>query len=247
MFHDKIYFLLLFASPFIGSFIGMLSYRLPRHIPFIVGRSCCDRCNRTLSIRDLIPILSYALLQGKCRTCKNKIPLLYPLLEVWAVIVVLWAASETTHYIFIATCCIGWLLTLIAAIDFQHTLIPPRLSITLALAALGFWALESPEFLKDAIIGGIIGISFLEVCRIVFLYLRKKHGLGGGDPLLFGAIGLWVGWQGLATVMLIATFAALSYVVLYRGAAHKISERIPFAPFLAIGCWVTWLYGPLGA
>ena len=72
MFQGKLFFLLVFVSPFIGSFIGMLSYRLPRSRPFIVGRSRCDACNRTLSIRDLIPILSYVLLQGKCRTCKSR-------------------------------------------------------------------------------------------------------------------------------------------------------------------------------
>lgn len=225
----------------------MLSYRLPRHMNVIVGRSCCDVCNRTLNIRDLIPIISYVLLQGECRACKTKISPLYPLLETLAVVVVLWAGSETTHSTLMATCFIGWMLILITVIDFQHTLIPPQLSIILALSALGFWVLEDPQFLKASAIGGVIGFSFLEVCRTLFLYLRKKQGLGGGDPLLFGAIGLWVGWQGLVSVMLIATFAALSYVVLHRGLTAEHSERIPFGPFLATGYWITWLYGPLGA
>jgi len=98
------------------------------------------------------------------------------------------------------------------------------------------------------LIGAAAGFGVLWLLALIYKRLRGRDGLGGGDPFLLGAIGAWVGWMGLPSVLLWASLSGLSVVaakvVLRRPVAG--TDRLPFGVFLAIGAWLTWLYGPLG-
>jgi len=98
------------------------------------------------------------------------------------------------------------------------------------------------------LIGAAVGFGGLWLLAFLYRRVRGRDGLGGGDPFLLGAIGAWVGWAGLPSVLLWASAAGLAVVaaklVLRRPVAS--ADRLPFGVFLAVGAWMTWLYGPLG-
>ena len=126
------------ASPFIGSFLGVLVTRLPHGRPIVIGRSACDHCGHALGPADLVPIASWLALRGRCRYCDAKITTLPLIIEVGAVLVAVWAASVSGGLALWAGCVLGWMLLTLAAIDFRDGILPDVL--TLPLIALGLVA-----------------------------------------------------------------------------------------------------------
>lgn len=228
----------------VGSFLGLVSVRWPQGEEVVRGRSRCRACDRTLSWPDLLPIASYVWSRGRCRTCTAPIPIKYPLMELAAGGVGVWAAlAGSTLPEAILTALLGWQLLLIAVIDFEHFWLPDHLTLPLlgtGLIAAGF--LDRLAVL-DAVIGAAAG--FAALWSLGFLYRRRRgrNGLGDGDPFLFAAGGAWIGWSGLPMVLLIASLSGLVLV----GARRMCGERLepdgemPFAPFLAAGVWLTWI------
>lgn len=235
-------------GPVAGSFIGLLSLRLPADAPVVLARSACAGCGRSLSPLDLIPLLSFAALRGRCRTCRTPIPLRYPLLESGCLLIGVWAALVQPGPLGLMTAALGWQLLLIALIDAEHFWLPDRL--TLPLAALGL--LQAATIDAEAVIGRVIGIAtgFLALAGLAWLYrrLRGREGLGGGDARLLAAAGAWVGWTGLPSVVVWASLAGLSLAAsrLLTGKGVRGDDALPFGSFLAVGLWLVWLYGPIG-
>jgi len=234
-------------APFVGSFLGLLAVRLPGRRDVISGRSRCDRCGATLRARDIVPFASWLLLRGRCRYCGEPIGMFAPFMEISALALAAWAALATTGCVLIATCLFGWILLTLAATDWRAFLLPDAL--TLPLAVLGFLAALAfdRDGLLDHLIGGAAGFIVLAAIAFAYRRLRGRDGLGLGDAKLLGAVGMWVAWQGLLTVVLYAAIAALA-VILARallGQAPSATMRIPFGAYLAAGAWLVWLYGPL--
>ena len=142
----------------------------------------------------------------------------------------------------------GWQLLLIALVDGEHYWLPDRL--TLPLLASGLLAAVILDRLRilDAVTGAAAGFAVLWALARVYFILRRREGLGGGDPFLLAGIGAWVGWIGLPGVLLWASLAGLSVVAARAILGRKVSgsDRLPFGVFLAIGGWLTWILGPLG-
>lgn len=231
-----------------GSFIGLVSLRLPRLEPLAAGRSRCAGCDRDLGPADLVPVLSYVALRGRCRRCGAAIPARYPLIELACAGIGLWAALHHGGPIALVSAGLGWGLLLIALIDAEHFWLPDVLTLPLGAAGLTAAALFAPEALPDRAIGAAAGFAALWLLAAAYRRLRGREGLGGGDPRLFGAIGAWVGWAGLPSVLLWACAAGFSVVAARLAARKPVSggDQLPFGVFLAIGAWLTWLYGPLG-
>jgi len=141
----------------------------------------------------------------------------------------------------------GWLL-LIAVIDAEHFWLPDRLTLPLGVAGLVVAAIIAPDALGDRAIGVIAGFAVLAGLAALYERLRGRRGLGGGDARMLAAIGAWVGWQGLPSVLLIGSLAGLLVVLVLamRGRKPRADARLPFGTFMAIGAWATWLYGPIG-
>lgn len=245
----------------VGSFLGLVSLRLPRGQDVVVQRSHCGSCGRPLKPWRLIPVVSWAMTRGKCSDCGAAIPVRYPLIELAAAAIGVWAALRFDDPAWaLAGAVLGWQLLLIAIIDAEHFWLPDALTLPLFLSGLfaavaldpanvqsGLrWSLIGP--LKTPLIGAAAGFGVLWLLAFIYRRLRGRDGLGGGDPFLLGAIGAWVGWMGLPSVLLWASLSGLSVVaakvVLRRPIAG--TDRLPFGVFLAIGAWLTWLYGPLG-
>ncbi len=244
---DPIDYLPIIAAPFFGSFMAALAYRLPRGTGIMAGRSRCDGCLATLSIAELLPILSWLWQRGRCRHCGQAIAIDNLVLEILALGLALWAALVTEGWLFWATCGFGWCLAVCAAIDFRHMILPDLLTLPLLLAGLAAAGAFAPGNLASHVIGAIAGFAVFLAVEWIFRRLTGREGLGLGDAKLLAAIGAWVGWPGLPSVVLCAAVTAILVTVGAR--KFKITAGgggpIAFGPYLALGAWLVWLYGPL--
>jgi leader peptidase (prepilin peptidase)/N-methyltransferase len=239
--------LLALAAPFIGSFLGVLALRLPARRSVILGRSECDRCRHVLGPMDLIPFASFLMTGGRCRYCKAPVDRFHIVIEVGALAVVLWAATVTAGYVLLASVVFGWVLLTLGAIDWRTGLLPDVLTIPLLLLGLVATYLLAPSSLPDHLIGAIGGGVFFVAVAWAYRRLRGRDGLGFGDAKLLAAIGAWVSWTGLPTVVLFAALIGIAgaAVMAGRGGPPGGARRIAFGPPLALAAWLVWLYGPL--
>jgi leader peptidase (prepilin peptidase) / N-methyltransferase len=237
----------LLASPFVGSFLGALVARLPMGKTILWGRSTCDHCSQELAARDLVPIGSWLWLGGRCRACANPIGLTPLFIELAAVAIALMAASETSGWVFLASCAFGWTLITLAIIDWQHYWLPDALTLPLVPAGLAVAYEFAPHIMRLHLAAAVGGAAVAATIAMVYRVIRKRDGLGFGDVKLIGALGAWLGPEGLSSALILAVLLALLFVVggVVFGRKVVLGDRIPFGSFLAAGGWIVWLYGPL--
>jgi leader peptidase (prepilin peptidase) / N-methyltransferase len=233
------------ASPLIGSFAATMVLRLPRGETIVLGRSHCDHCRKVLGFADLVPLLSWVSLRGRCRYCGEGIGALHPLIEIAAIFVALWSVIAVDDGLVWATCCFGWILLVLAVIDFQRLILPDALTLTLIASGLLVSFLIDPGDLLSHAAGALAGFTSFAGIAWIYRRVRGHAGLGLGDAKLLAGIGAWVGWTGLPMVVLIGAVSALASVFLMRSLGRPFSRttRIPFGPYLAFGGWFVWLYG----
>lgn len=233
----------------IGSFLAAVSVRLPREMDIVRGRSRCMSCERPIPPWRLVPVLSWVLLRGRCGDCGASISRRYPLIELAGGAVGVWAAlNGGPWWMIAATAVLGWQLLLIALIDGENFWLPDVLTWPLAATGVAAGFVIAPSAGVERAIGLVVGFASLWLIGWLYRAIRKRDGLGGGDPFLFAGAGAWVGWTGLPSVMLWASAAGLSIVAALLVARRTVrgDDRLPFGVFLAAGIWLTWLYGPLG-
>jgi len=233
------YLVLIFGfGAIMGSFFNVVIYRLPLHESIVYGSSHCPTCQKPIKAYDLIPIISYLILNGKCRNCHQKISIRYPLIEL------LTAITYTLVYLvygFSYTTLIGLILTslliIIAMIDIDTMEILGRFHIILlVLAIINLLFTNLP--LKDHIIGFfIISIPFL-----IIAYLT--NGIGGGDIKLIAVAGLLLGYQATLVAFFIASIiGGIVAVFLLITKQKDRKSLIAFGPYLCIGIYFAYLYG----
>ncbi len=233
----------------IGSFIAAVTVRLPRDEDVVVGRSRCMSCKRILAPWHLVPVFSWLVLRGRCGWCGARVSPRYVLIELAAGAIGVWAALAGADWLMIgASAVLGWQLLLIAIIDAENFWLPDVLTWPLAGTGLVAGAVIARGWPVDQIIGLIVGFGLLWGMAWLYKRVRKRDGLGGGDPFLFAGAGAWVGWMGLPSVLLWACAVGFSIVLTFLITRRSVSgtDRLPFGTFLAVGIWLTWLYGPLG-
>lgn len=237
----------LIAAPVVGSFLGTVIDRLPARRPIVAGRSVCDGCGRVLRWLDLIPLLSFLLWRGRCRTCECRLSALYPIIELAAAAVVVSAALALSGKLFWVSIGLGWLLLVLAVIDQRHLILPDRLTLPLIPAGLGVAYLIDPALLDAHLLGGVVGLFAFALVAVLYQVLRGREGLGMGDAKLLAGAGAWLGWTALPGVVLLATFSALSLAVLRLVTEENadLTGEIAFGPHLALAFWASWLLGPL--
>lgn len=229
----------------VGSFLATLVVRLPVGEQALLGRSRCDRCRRLLRPLDLVPIVSRLWLRSRCRFCGSPIDPTHGRIELAAALIGGVALGLRPDLAGVALAVFGWLLLPLAWLDWRHYWLPDRLVLPLALGGLPLGGLLGAD-LPSRLTGGLIGWAMLAVLAWTYRRLRGREGLGGGDPKLLGAIGLWLGWMPLAPLLALA--AALGLVVaLWRGLSAR--ESLPFGTMLAVAAWPIALglliYAPL--
>lgn len=253
----------------VGSFLNVVIYRLPvmlerawraesramlgaetenndtERFNLIVPRSRCPHCGHAISAWQNIPLLSFALLRGKCSACGARIAWRYPFVELLAGL----TAATVAWYVgwgwpLLAALLLSWALLALTFIDFDHQLLPD--SITLPLLWLGLLANVSGWFapLPDAVIGAAAGYLSLWAVYWLFKLATGKEGMGYGDFKLLAVLGAWLGWQALPLIILLS-----SVVGAVLGIALMLLNRqgretpMPFGPFLAIAGWIALLWG----
>ena len=232
-----------------GSFIGLVSLRLPRGEGVVAGRSRCSGCGRPLPPWCLVPLLSWMVARGRCRDCRARIPIRYPLIEAGCGLIGAGAAlSQPDLTLAAITALLGWQLLLIAIIDGEHFWLPDQLTLPLLVSGLAANLWLDPAGWTGPVIGAVAGFGGLWLLAVIYRRMRGREGLGGGDPFLLAAGGAWVGWIGLPSVLIWASVGGLSVVAagVLTGRRVAGSDRMPFGVYLAIGIGLTWLLGPLG-
>lgn len=236
------------ASPLIGSGIAAGAARFERGAAWDFKPSACPACGRRLGILELIPAASWVVQRGKCRGCKAPISPAYPLTELAAIGVAVWAWLATPPGVFAATCVMGWLLLALSVIDIRTRRLPDVLNLALAIAGIAATALLNQALLVEHLAAAAVGYASLLAVELAYRQLRGRDGLGRGDAKLFGALGAWVGLQGLAATLLVAATAAILFILIasrVRKTGIRGDIAIAFGPFLAFGGWITWVWGPV--
>ncbi len=241
----------------LGSFAGMLAYRLPRGLALDRPGSQCPSCRTAISLRHNVPLLSFAFLKGRCAHCACRIHWRYPASEALCGLLALacWHVFGTGLHAWAALLACAALVAL-ALIDLEHGLLPDRLTLGLLWSGLALSLVPKsavapnlPELSfpepRQAIAGAIAGYAALWTINLVWRLLRKRDGLGEGDMKLFAALGAWTGINGLPLIMGLSATAGLAValpLVLSRRAAF--SDPLPFGPFLAAGGLFALFLGP---
>jgi len=265
-----LFFFVFITGAITGSFLNVVIYRYPIMLKtqwrkecaaflnqateteamtfnLFLPRSHCPHCQTMIPIWHNIPIVSFILLLGKCRNCKNPISLRYPIVELLTailsvVIVAKFDLSWITLAIWIFTC--G--LIILSFIDWQHQLLPDNL--TLALLWLGLICATQNLFITptSAVLGATIGYMFLWIIAKIYFLIRKQEGLGYGDFKMLAMLGAWVGTMSILNILLLSSVLAL-VINLYFLIRGKITttKPVPFGPYLAIAGWITIVYGPI--
>jgi leader peptidase (prepilin peptidase) / N-methyltransferase len=225
----------------IGSFLNVVAYRLPRHESLVTPASHCPRCDTPVKPYDNIPVLSWLLLRGHCRSCGEPISVRYPLVELLTGMLCLGAVLAGGSTVRIALA-LGLILLVvpIALIDLEHRLIPNRLTAPGAIYALAVGLALDPGGEPTRLIAGAAAGGFLLLAALAY-----PGGMGMGDVKLAGMMGLFLG-SAVAPALLVALLSgtAVGAVVIARkGAAAGRKTAIPFGPFLALGAVVAVFAG----
>lgn len=234
-----------------GSFIAAVTVRLPRDEDIVFGRSRCMSCGGTLKPWSLVPVLSWLVQRGRCALCGAAVSPRYLLIESAGAAIGVWAAlgpGAGGWLPMVATAVLGWQLLLIALIDGENFWLPDALTLPLIATGLVGSGVLAGGWPVPQLIGAGAGFGLLWAVAALYRRIRGRDGLGGGDPILFAGAGAWVGWMGLPSVLLWACAAGFSVVLTLRITRGSVAmtDRLPFGTFLALGIWLTWLYGPLG-
>ncbi len=207
--------------------------------------STCPSCGHQIRWHENIPLLSYAVLKGKCSACKTRISPRYPIIELVTGLLsafVAWKLGfgwETA-----AALVLTWSLICLTMIDFDHKLLPDQ--ITLPLMWLGILVNMNGMFvsLENAVIGAVAGYLSLWSIYWIFKLLTGKEGMGYGDFKLLAALCAWMGWQALPLIILLSSLVGSVIgigLIVIKGRDKNIP--IPFGPYLAIAGWIAFFWG----
>lgn len=229
----------------LGSFYNVCIVRLPLEKSVVKERSHCPKCKKLIPWYLNIPVLSYLFLLGKCRFCKEKISIEYPLVELSTGILFLVLYHHfgvSWQWLSYAVFCSG--LLIVTVIDLHHRIIPNEISLPGIIVGFIFSLITSDLLWWESLLGAFLGGGVF--LGIAFLYekLTKKEGLGGGDIKLLAMIGAWLGYQSLLIVIVTSSLLG-SFVGIGVMLAHKknLQTAIPFGPFLAIGALIYLFWG----
>jgi leader peptidase (prepilin peptidase) / N-methyltransferase len=236
---------------FFGSFFLVVAERLPRGETILHGRSHCDHCQHTLAWFDLLPVISFVMLQGKCRYCGRRFGLLYPIAElstglVFAATFLYWYTLGLPQT-FSSIVVLGYLLLVCASFliiffsDLRHGIIPFAIIAPFSVLVLLFLVAFSPELLLNHILAGLgAGIFFF-----LLFAGTKGRGMGFGDVVLVIYLGLIVGYPKIVLALYLGflTGAIISLILIAGGKKKLRGSIIPFGPFLIIGALVSLFFG----
>ena len=179
-----------------GSFLNVVIFRLPRDMSLTHPPSTCPGCGKRIKAVDNIPVLSFLLLRGKCRSCGTRIPFSYFFVEVItpAAMVILYLKFGW-GLMFIASAIFASAMIVLAVIDLYHQILPDEITLPGLVLALVFSGFRTDLTLRQALVASLVGAGFLLFVYGAYLLVRKKEGLGMGDVTLMLFIGAFLGFR----------------------------------------------------
>ena len=243
-------FIIFLLGVCLGSFANVCIYRLPKDKQIISGRSLCPKCKKKINWYDNLPLISFIILNRRCRNCKKTISSRYFIVElITGITFFIIYLNFDNLYTIIFLSILALILIMIFFIDLENFIIPDNLNF--AIMGLAIIKNFFPNFntslvhdINQSIIGGIIG--YLTIWLIIFLYkaIKKIDGMGLGDAKLMAGIGLLFGWQSIPLVLFISSILGLVFVIpsLIKKQKNMRSE-IPFGPFIIISLLIYFVIG----
>ena len=229
----------------IGSFLNVVIYRLPNGMSLAYPPSHCPVCGYKLKWYDNIPVVSYIILGGKCRSCKTHISFRYTVVELscaamWIACALIFGKTNVVYSLLAMVVCSVCICVFF--IDLEHMIIYDRFQIVLAAAGVIMIFFDREYDWLSHVIGLLAAaVLFVGVALIVGRIL-KREAMGGGDVKLAMASGLILGWQKFLLMLLISSISASVYMLIRRKKDGE-SREIPFAPFLTSGLVVAMILG----
>jgi leader peptidase (prepilin peptidase)/N-methyltransferase len=220
----------------VGSFLNVCIYRLPLGQSVVSPPSRCTSCGRRLRWYDNVPIVSYAILRGRCRGCGASVSPMYPLVEgVTAVVFVLQAWMVGAEPLLIQRLIFSSAMIVLFTIDLQHRILPNV--ITVPGIVVGFlFSLVGPPGWVDALIGIAVGGGSLLAIAEAYYRWRGEEGLGMGDVKMLAMIGAFLGWRlTLVTLVLSSVAGSIIGVGVIAASRGNLKYALPFGTFLALG------------
>ena len=221
----------------IGSYLNVVIYRVPLGLSTVTPRSRCPGCGAAIRARDNVPVLSYLLLRGRCRSCATPISWRYPAIE--AVTALLFVACVERFGLTLKTpaamlfCC---LMVALAMIDADHMILPDRITwpgIAIGIAVQPWAPLAG---LVPALAGALLGAALLLAVWGGWYLLRHEEGMGLGDVKMLALVGAFLGWKGvLVTVFFGALAGSIAGLALMRWGSLDMRSKLPFGTCLALG------------
>jgi leader peptidase (prepilin peptidase)/N-methyltransferase len=225
----------------VGSFLNVVAYRLPRHESLVAPASHCPKCGVPVKPYDNVPILSWLLLRGRCRSCSAPISARYPLVEALTAALCVGAVLAHDSAVGIATSLVLILLVVPATlIDLEHRIIPNKLTALGAAVALLVGVALDPSGEPERLIGAAAAGGFLLAAALAY-----PRGMGMGDVKLAAVLGLLLG-RAVAPAILIALLSGVlvgAVVIARKGVRDGRKTAVPFGPFLALGGLVSVFAG----
>jgi leader peptidase (prepilin peptidase) / N-methyltransferase len=236
----------------IGSFANVVIYRVPRNLSIVKPGSRCPSCNTSIKPYDNIPLLSFLILGGKCRSCGKRIGWRYPLVELTNGLLYILAYFISMHNqpnisLMIVSIYLSTVFLIIFLIDYDFKIIPDSLSISGIIIGFGISFLPGIP-IKPLLSGiGLVagGLLFYGIA-VLGDKLFKKESMGGGDIKLAAMLGAFVGWQGVLLVLCLASLLGTVIGLTALGLARdkEAARTIPFGPFLVTAGLITFYWGP---
>lgn len=222
----------------IGSFLNVCIYRIPKREEVVRTPSHCPNCGKVLKWHELIPVVSFLLQKGRCRGCKEKISLQYPVVESANGFFYLWVLHRTGYGpLGILYCLCVSALIVIAVIDWRTYEIPPGCNLFIGGLGAARLLLDFSGWREQVI--GLFAVSGLFL--LVYL-ITKGKGIGGGDIKLMAAAGFLIGWQKILLALAIGSIAgSIIHITLMK--LRNKNRILAFGPYLAFGICCAMLYG----
>ncbi len=222
----------------IGSFLNVCIYRIPKNESIVTDRSHCMTCGHKLKWYDLVPLVSYLTLGGKCRYCKTKISKQYPVIEftngvLYGILVVVNGFNIST----ILFCLCSSALLALSVIDWRTFEIPIAFNIFIGILGI-------IRLLTDLEHWYVYIIGFLAVSGFLYLLflITKGRGIGGGDIKLMAAAGLLIGWKNIILALGIGcVLGSIIHIILMK--VQNKERVLAFGPYLSLGIYIAMLYG----
>jgi leader peptidase (prepilin peptidase)/N-methyltransferase len=233
------------AGAFIGSFLNVCIYRMPRGKSIVWPPSACPHCGRHLPWFENVPILGYAMLGGRCRTCRGPIGLQYLVVEAATALLFTFAWWQYgPSALLVSRLMFGCALIVLFGIDLEHHLLPNAITLPGILVGFAFSFVTEPGW-QASLAGILLGGGVLYGIAEAYYRVRREEGLGMGDVKMLAMIGAFLGWKLALVTLMMASFSGsvvgVMLILLGRG---DMKYALPFGTFLSMGAALAATAGP---